>query len=126
MSEPEITITNVSRNRISFNDGYDVCTVSFYVNKESSEIRIVKDGISYDTGEILKKISEIPMLVEELKEKIVSEVSDMTVKELLGIVIEKYKELDLDITAEDLEKDGTYRINIYAQDLDGNWTQYSD
>lgn len=115
---PNPTIKHISRTKISDEPGYDKCyvTVSFDVPVQGFSVNAI--GVSWDTGMICHWESRH---INDLKNQKVSDAKLRTVQDV--------RQMEGDLVAEidytEIYQEGDNRINIYGQDLNGNWTPHA-
>lgn len=96
---PIVTITGISKNRISDEASMNLSTVTFTFDQDVQSYRVMVDGVSHDTG--------------------------VLAHEFTGTVLAN-TEVTAEIDHTELSSEGFNRVNIYGQNLDGIWTEYSN
>lgn len=130
MAAPVITVTTVSKNRISAVAGSDQADVSFTSDKPVIQWEARADGAGLGQGLLVGQAATIPQTWDTLDAKAYS----WDAFDALGFI---FDQVDKQVVAtagqaqtfavenEELTQgDKTYRINIYAQNPGGEWTPY--
>lgn len=114
MTAPLITITSISKTKISDEVGYDRCVVRFAADQKIKDFIAKADGTDHTNGiTVEKSMAVYPS--EILYPSVTLYPVDYNLDE---------DEQEILIDNEELGIDGLYRINIYAMNEAGEWTAY--
>lgn len=118
MPTPVVNIISVSKSKISNIVDMNKSTIIFTFNIPIQAYIVRIGGNSHDIG---LDSSSKSLYVQDLANRLISDVKNITVKEIRQI------DSDVNITEEinSMElSEGINRVNIYGQSLDGQWNLY--
>ncbi|WP_100406685.1 hypothetical protein [Bacillus solitudinis] len=115
MASPQINIINVSSYKISDEDGYDTCIVTFKADQLLKGYRACAGGINYLSGLLVGKSDDL-FPSENLYPSEDLYPQDYTLPAGVEQIFVIY--------FYELQEDREYRINIYGVNEQGEWTPY--
>ncbi|MDM5333444.1 hypothetical protein QUF56_09415 [Ureibacillus composti] len=115
MAEPKVTITSISKRKISDESGHDQSIIKFTCDQTIVAFEVRAGGIFQGSG-LLVGMSDSLYPSSSLYPS--NSLYPINFKVTAGTV------LQFDIENEELQQDGEYRINIYALNEQGEWTPY--
>ncbi|MBU8908491.1 hypothetical protein [Desertibacillus haloalkaliphilus] len=117
MAAPKITILDVSAYKISDEDGFDSCVVTFKADQKLKGYRARADGTNFKSGVLVDRSGEL-FPSDNLYPSDDLFPSDYT--------LDAGAEQIFVIYFDELENDGEYRINVYGVNEEGEWTPYAE
>ena len=130
MTTPLITITSITKTKISDEPGYDQAIVKFTANQHLDDF-IVRAGGAGNTNGVVVGQSDIIFPSETVYPSetlypalILNIYPSETLYPSDGCVLLAGTEQQFEVDNEELGVDGTYRINIYGMNELGEWTAY--
>ena len=115
MAAPLITITSISKTKISDEPGYDQTVVKFTANQILKDYIAKADGSGYTNGIVVGQSTNV-YPSETLYPSIALYPQDYAL--IVG------SEQQFEVDNKELGIDGTYRINVYGMNELGEWTTY--
>jgi Concanavalin A-like lectin/glucanases superfamily len=95
-TEPQVTIVDISKSKISDETGMDRAIVTFKFSKDVTEYKVLVNGVDHTTGFLADS----------------------------GGVVIADTDVTAEIDFTELGTEGNHRINIYGCTSDGTWTKY--
>lgn len=119
MASPVITVTDVSRHKLSHHSSFDDSLITFTTDKDIIGWCVHFLGVSPTTGTRLEGEFRD---VANMRVDSISNTASKSIKDMRCIA--QGIPLTTQITVNDINIEGQNRINIYAQDEQGDWTPY--
>lgn len=124
-TKPNITILNKTRTKISDETNYDVCTVTFEVDKDIKIWEARAGGDGHGSGLLVGTNENELFGFSDQNGVVETSTSEGFGGGIFYPVISSGTDIQFNIDDEELTNgDKEYKINIYAKDLDGLWTEY--
>lgn len=117
---PTVTILNISKLKISDEEGMNKTDITFTFDTDVSKFTVNVNGVSHDTGIVAHSGGGLTVL--QLANMTVFDLAQQTVQQISFIVAGYEIVAEIDFT--ELYQEGANRINFYGKNLDGVWTPY--